>query len=154
MRTTRTLAATLAMVALAVPAAQARPADGASAARAQSKQGSTVDAHHAALAHHAAARTEDLRHLRAANGGTYMPRTPGATHSSGATAGGQYTPGVDAERSQPSPATPAPALGDRADNGVSPAAIGLGIAGGLLALAGALGVTRRSRRVQRAHLTA
>jgi hypothetical protein len=88
MSTTRALAAALAIAALAVPAAQAQPAENAplvrASANAQHKQDPIADIH-APLARAAAAnanaRAQDLRHLRVANAnvGAYTPgATPGA----------------------------------------------------------------------------
>ena len=160
--TTRTLATTLAIAALAVPAAQARPAD-----------------IHAPLARAAAANAsaQDLNHLRAAAhpvnapGATAVdsatrPSAPGTTYTSGATAGGQYTPGATAVHSatrrppgpptwpvNPQPIAPARAVKAPDSSGFSPTTIGLGIAGSLLALSGLVGIARRSRRVERARVT-
>jgi hypothetical protein len=169
MSTTRTLAAALAIGALAVPAAQAQPADNAPPVPASAntqKQDPVADIH-APLARAAAAnaRAQDLRHLRAdnsnvgraanANFGTYTPGgSPGANYTSGPTAGGQYTPGTAAAYQQPLPATPAQAVNRTADSGVNPTTIGLGIASSLLAIAAVVGLARRSRRVQRARVTA
>jgi hypothetical protein len=184
MRTTRTLAATLAIAALTVPAAQAQPTDSApaapTAANAQNTQDPVPDIH-APLARVAAAkaRAQDLRHLRAgdanvdqaanANFGPYTPRDfSGLNYTSGATAGGQYTPGATAVQratrrrlpgpptwpANPQPITPAHAVDNPASSAVNPTTIGLGIAGSLLAIAGGAGLARRSRRLQRARATA
>jgi hypothetical protein len=111
----RTLAAALAIAALAVPAAQAEPAGS------------------------------------------------GANPTSGATAGGQYTPGATplhpATRTRlagpptwptnPQPVVPARAVESADGSGIAtPAAIALGIAGSLLVVVGLVGVTRRGRRVR------
>jgi hypothetical protein len=170
MSTSRTLAAALAIAALTVPAAQARPADNAplalTAAKAQHKHESIPNIDPPVVRVAAAnARAQDLRHLRAgaanvdhaadANVGTYTPGdSPGANYTSGPTAGGQYTPGAAAAYSQPLPATPTRAVHQTADSGVNQTTIGLGIAGSLLAIACVAGLTRRNRRVQRARVTA
>jgi hypothetical protein len=146
----------------------------------QSKQDPVADIH-APLAPVAAAnaRAQDLRHLRAGraergraadvNVGAYTPgATPGATYTTGATAGGQYTPGTTAVQPatrrqlpgpptwpvNPQPITPAHAVNNPASSAVNPTTIGLGIAGSLLAIAGVAALARRSRRVQRARVTA
>ncbi len=82
MTTTRTLDAALAIAALAVPAAQAQPADNTplapAAAHAQIEQDPPADVH-APLARvpAASARPQDMRHLRAGNAhvGAYPPGT-------------------------------------------------------------------------------
>ena len=54
----------------------------------------------------------------------------------------------------PQPIAPAHAVKTPDNSGVNPTTIGLGIAGSLLALAGLVGIARRSRRVERARVTA
>jgi hypothetical protein len=157
---TRTATIALAAAALAAPTAIARPADTPPAA--------------------ANASAQDLNHLRAgahpvnAPGATAVdsatrPSAPGTTYTSGATAGGQHTPGATAIHAatrwplpgpptwpvNPQPIAPARAVqAPDSSSGVSPTTIGLGIAGSLIALAGIVGIARRSRRVERARLTA
>jgi hypothetical protein len=105
------------------------------------------------------ARTQDLRHLQAR--GSYTPGSIPAvsspsradTETSRARVGA-YTPGSIPAVSYPSgiaaPAAKATARG----NGVGWTTIGLGIAGGLLAIGGIVGIARRSRRIKRVRVTA
>jgi hypothetical protein len=69
--------------------------------------------------------------------------------------GGAYTPGSIPAVSYPS-GTTTRGVNDPASGGVNPTTIGLGIAGSLLAIAGVVGLARRSRRnrrMQRARVT-
>jgi hypothetical protein len=105
------------------------------------------------------ARTQDLRHLQA--GGSYTPGSiPAVSYPSSANTEtsrarvGAYTPGSIRAVSYPSgiPAPAAEATGR--GNGVDWTTIGLGIAGSLLAIGGIVGIARRSRRIERARVTA
>jgi hypothetical protein len=128
MSITRTLAAALAIGALAVPAAQAQPAD-----------------IHAPLAR-AAAEAQNKQDLRSADA------RDAAQHPRGAAAGESTTlPGPPTWPAHPKPLTPAPVAeaGD-GGTGITWTTIGLGIAGSLLAVSGLAALTtRRSRRLQR-----
>jgi hypothetical protein len=137
---TRTATIALAAAALAAPTALARPADVP-----------PPDANATGAAHHEQnGRTQDT------NVGTYTPGAiPAVSYPSGATADGAYTPGATPAVSQPRPSTPARAVqAPDSRSGVGSTTIGLGIAGCLIALAGVVGIARRSRRVERARLTA
>jgi Ni/Co efflux regulator RcnB len=161
MSITRTLIATLAIAALAVPAAQAQPADmhasvAQAAAKTQQKQDlRSADARDAATKHEQAPRPHED------NVGAYTPgAVPAVSYPSGATADNSGTrpsvPGPPTWPVNPEPITPAPAakVTDRG-NGVDRTTIGLGIAGGLLAVGGLAALTsRRSRRTQRLRITA
>jgi hypothetical protein len=84
------------------------------------------------------------------SGGAYTPGSiPAVSYPSRATAGGQHTPGATAANSQPSSTTATRAVSDPASGGVNPTTIGLGVAGSLLAIAGIVGLARRSRRRRR-----
>ncbi len=126
--TTRTLAAALAIAALAVPAAQAQPAD-----------------IHAPLAR-AAAEAQNKQDLRSADA------RDAAQHPRGATAvESAVQPGPPTWPVHPQPLTPAP-VAEVTDGGtgIQWTTIGLGIAGSLLAVGGLAALTtRRSRRLQR-----
>jgi hypothetical protein len=127
MSITRTLAAALAIGALAVPAAQAQPAD-----------------IHAPLAR-AAAEAQNMQDLRSADA------RDAAQHPRGATAvESAAQPGPPTWPARPQPVIPAPV--DEVTGGGHGIdwTIGLGIAGSLLAVSGLAALTtRRSRRLQR-----
>jgi hypothetical protein len=131
-----TITTAIAIAALAAPTALARPADlppavAKAAATEQHKQDPIADIH-APLAR-AAARA--------------------ARNSSGATAGGQYTPGAIPAVSHPRPITAARAAqAPDSSSGVSLTAIGLGIAGSLLVIVAIAGIVSRSRRTGRARI--
>jgi Ni/Co efflux regulator RcnB len=152
MSITRTLIATLAIAALAAPAARAQPADmHASVAQA------------AAKAH----QKQDLRHLRAGGAATKHEQdarpheqnvgayTPSAIPAVSYPSGGAYTPGAIPAVSYPRPVVAARAV-QAPDNsgGVSATTIGLGIAGSLLAISAIAGMMKRSRRTGRARVAA
>jgi hypothetical protein len=128
MSITRTLAAALAIGALAVPAAQAQPAD-----------------IHSPLAR-AAAEAHNKQDLRSADARDAAQR-PRSADASGT------QPGAPTWPAHPQPITPAPAaeVTDGGNgNGINWTTIGLGIAGSLLAVSGLAALTtRRSRRQQR-----
>ena len=160
MSITRTLIATLAIAALAVPAAQAQPADmhasvAQAAAKTQQKQDlRSADARDAATKHDQDARPHEE------NVAAYTPGAiPAVSYPSGATADHPVTrpsvPGPPTWPVNPEPITPAPAakVTDRG-NGVDSTTIGLGIAGSVLALAALVGIARRTRRLERARITA
>ena len=135
----RTLVAALAVTALAVPAAQARPADmhasfAEAAAKAQQKQGlrspDAIDA--ARLRGHAAAAVN----------------APGATAVDSATRPAPRTANPPTWPVNPEPITPAPAV-KVVDDGADWTTIALGIAGGLLAVCALAVLTTRRRRTQR-----
>ena len=135
MSTNRILAAALAAAALAAaPAAQAQPADmHASVAQAQAKANAKANA------------KQDLRSADARDAAKH-PRayTPGAESAP--------LPGPPTWAVNPQPIAPAPVaeVSDGGD-GVDTTTIGLGIAGGLLAVSGLAALTtRRSRRLHRA----
>ncbi len=120
----------------------------------------------------AATNAHNKRNRRSAdaNVGTYTPgATPAVAYTSGATAGGAYTPGASAGDSatrpsvpgpptwpvNPQPIKPVPAVhASDTRGGLDWTTIGLGIAGGLLAIGGIVGIARRSRRIERARVTA
>ena len=133
MSITRTLAAALAIAALAVPAAQAQPAD-----------------KHASVAQ-AAAKAQNKQDLRSADA------RDAAQHPRSATAVESTTqPGPPTWPAHPQPLTPAP-VAEVTDGGtgIDWTTIGLGIAGSLLAVSGLAALTsRRSRRLQRLRATA
>ncbi len=95
----------------------------------------------------------DLERAYDANVGAY---TPGSIPAVSYPSGGAYTPGSIPAVSYPSGATagvrPTPGK-NPAGGGVNPT-MGLGIAGSLLAIAGVVGLARRSRRTQRTRVTA
>jgi hypothetical protein len=175
MSITRTLIATLAIAALAVPAAQAQPADmhasvAQAAAKTQQKQDlRSADARDAArhprtpdhaIQAPAATKHEQDARPRDTNVGAYTPGAiPAVSYPSGATADNPVTrpsvPGPPTWPVNPEPITPAPAakVTDRG-NGVDSTTIGLGIAGSVLALAALVGIARRTRRLERARITA
>jgi hypothetical protein len=128
MRTTSTLAAALAVAALAAaPAAQARPADiHAPLARAQAK----------------AQHKQDLRSADARDAAVH----PRSAHNVAP------LPGPPTWAVNPRPITPVPVAEVSDDgNGIDTTTIGLGIAGSLIAAGGAAALltSRRSRRLQR-----
>jgi hypothetical protein len=87
-----------------------------------------------------------------ANLGAY---TPGSIPAVSYPSGGASTPGSIPAVSYPS-GTTTRGVNDPASGGVNPTTIGLGIAGSLLAIAGVVGLARRSRRnrrMQRARVT-
>jgi hypothetical protein len=139
-RIIRTATIALAAAALAAPTALARPADMPRAVATAT----------------AAAQHKHDRRPHDTNVGVYTPGAiPAVSYPSGATAGGQYTPGATPAVSRPRPITPAPAVQvTDTGSGVRATTIGLGIAGSLIALAGVVGIWRRSRRLERARLTA
>jgi hypothetical protein len=130
MSITRTLAAALAIGALAVPAAQAQPAD-----------------MHASVAQ-AAAKAQNKQDLRSADARDAAQHPRGATAVESTTQAGPPT-----WPAHPQPLTPAPAAevtDGGTGNGINWTTIGLGIAGSLLAVSGLAALTtRRSRRLQR-----
>ena len=151
MSPTRTLAAALTIAALAVPAAQAQPADmRASVAQALAQK----------------QQKQDLRSADARDAGTIArhPRSPGhagqAVNAPGATAVDSATrpglPGPPTWPTNPQPITSAPAAEvTDAPNGIGWTTIGLGIVGSLLAVGGlAVLNNRRDRRTQRARAVA
>ena len=136
----RTLAATLVVTALAVPAAQARPADmhdsfaQAAAKAQQNKDLRSPDAIDAGLRGHAAAAAVNA---------------PGATAVDSATRPAPRTlPGPPTWPADPVPINSAPAV-KVVDDGVDWAPIGVGIAAALLAVTGLAVLTTRRRRVER-----
>jgi len=141
----RTLVAALAVTALAVPAAQARPADihasfAEAAAKAQQKQDlrspDGIEAAH--LRGHAAADAINARGATAVDSATRpAPRT---------FAGPPTWP------ANPQPIAQVHAVKVVDDGGVDWTTIGLGIAGGLLAVSVAVVLTARRRRTQRLRL--
>jgi hypothetical protein len=142
MSITRTLAAALAIAVLAVPAAQAQPAD---------MHGSVAQA---------AAQAQNKQDLRSADArdAAENPRAAGhAVTAPGATAVESATqPGPPTWPANPQPLTSAP-VAEVTDGGtgIDWTTIGLGIAGSLVAVSGlAVLTTRRSRRLQRLRATA
>jgi len=136
MSTTRTLAAALAIAAIAVPAAQAQPAD-----------------MHASLAQ-ATAKTQNKQDLRSADARDAAQNPVNAPGTSAVESATQ--PGPPTWPAHPQPLTPAPvAEVTDGDTGINWTTIGLGIAGSLLAVSGLAALTsRRSRRLQRFRATA
>jgi hypothetical protein len=141
----RTLAATLAVTALAVPAAQAQPADmhasfAQAAAKAQQQQDlrspDTIDA--AQLRGHGAAKPANAPGATAVDSATH-PAPVARTHAA------PPTWPVD-----PQPITPAHAVKVVDDDGVDSTPIVLGIAGGLLAVCILALLTTRRRRLRMA----
>jgi hypothetical protein len=150
-RIVRTAATAMALAALAAPTALARPADmppavAKAAAAAQHKQElRSPDAIDAATRQNKQDPIADI----------HAPLARAVTNSSGATAGGQYTPGAIPAVSEPRPITPARAVqAPDSSSGVSLTAIGLGIAGSLLAIVAIAGIVSRSRRIGRARIAA
>src|SRR3954451_7002720 len=88
-----------------------------------------------------------------ATGADFGAYTPGAIPAVSYRSGGAYTPGAIPAVSYPQPAPPAHAVQiPDSSGGVSRTTIGLGIAGSLLAIAGLVGIARRSRRAERARV--
>jgi hypothetical protein len=151
MRTTRTLAAALAIAALAVPAAQAKPATdmhasvAQAAAEAQAKQDlRSPDARDAATQ---AQIKQDLRSADSRDAALH-PRGPGqAVNAPGAT-----TVDSASVTSPPNPRAIAPAPVAKVDDGIDWLTIGLGIAGSLLVVSGLAALN--SRRLHRPRVTA
>jgi hypothetical protein len=120
----------------------------------------------------AATNAHNKRNRRSAdaNVGSYTPgATPAVAYTSGATPGEASTPGASAGDSatrpsvpgpptwpvNPQPIKPVPAVhASDTGGGLDRTTIGLGIAGGLLAIGGIVGIARRSRRIERARVTA
>jgi hypothetical protein len=169
-RSIRTITTAIAIAALTAPTALARPADTPQPAPATNDYAVPSDQVQKELRDNvagrygpqrtpqagAAAQHKQNRRPRDANVGVYTPGAiPAVSYPSGATAGGQYTPGTTPAVSRPRPMMPAHAV-DVPDtaSGVSATTIGLGIAGSLIALASVVGIGRRSRRQERARLTA
>jgi hypothetical protein len=159
MTTTRTLAAALAIAALAVPAAHAQPTDihtptAQAAAKAQSKQDlRSADTREAAVG----PREQDPRHLQA---GAISTRTGSrqAVNAPGATAVDSVSQrpltGPPPRPVNPEPIKPAPGVHVSDSGGLDSTTIGLGIAGSLLLLAGVATGARHSRRQGRARIAA
>jgi hypothetical protein len=162
----RTLVAALAVTALAVPAAQAQPADmhasfAEAAAKAQQKQDlrSPDGIEAAGLRGHAAAaavkaqQKQDLRSPDAIEAarlrGHAAVNAPGATAVDSATRPAPRTVNPPTWPVNPQPITPAPAVKVVDDGGVDWTTIALGIAGGLLAVCALAVLTTRRRRTQR-----
>ena len=81
--------------------------------------------------------------------------TPGSIPALSYPSGGSYTPGAIPAVSYPEPVTAARAVQAPDDSGgVSATTIGLGIAGSLLAISAIAGMTLRTRRTERARITA
>jgi len=149
----RTLAATLAVTALAVPAAQARPAD--------------IHAYMHASAPQTTQKAQQYRDLRmpdtidaadAINAAKLRGHGAAAVNAPGATAVGSASrpaphtlPGPPTWPVNPQPITPAHAAKVVDDGGVDWTPIVLGIVGGLLAVGGIVLLTTR-RRTQRLRL--
>jgi hypothetical protein len=128
MTISKTLAAALATMAIATPAAVAQPADmhaSTAQAAAQARQG------------------QDLRSPDAIDAATH-PRKAQAVNAPGATA-------VDSQ-STTRPVAPPPATA-KSDDGVDWTTIGLGIAGTLLVLGGIVAVTNRTRPTPRTRVS-
>ena len=158
-RIIRTATIALAAAALAAPTALARtdapPAVTKAAAAAQHKQDlRSADARDAATKHEQDARPHEE------NVGAYTPgATPAVSYPSGATAHNSATrpsvPGPPTWPVNPQPINPVPAVhASDTGGGLDWTTVGLGIAGSLIALAGVVGIGRRSRRLERARLTA
>jgi hypothetical protein len=130
---TRTATIALAAGALAAPTASARPAETPPAAA----KAASADQHRQAR-RSAAAGTQSKQHPIAA----VQPATR------------RRLPGPPTWPVNPQPITPARGVNNPASSDVNPTTIGLGIAASLLAIAGVAGLARRSRRVQRARVTA
>jgi hypothetical protein len=138
MSPTRTLAAALTIAALAVPAAQAQPAD----MRASVAQ--------------ALAQEQQKQDLRSADS---TPAVSGqAVNAPGATAVDSVSqrplPGPPTWPVNPEPIKPAPVVDVSDGGGLDWTTIGLGIVGSLLLVAGVAGGARHSRRVGRARIAA
>jgi hypothetical protein len=141
----RTLVAALAVTALAVPAAQARPAD-----------------MHASVAQAAAAKAQEQQDLRSPDSidaarfrghGAVAVNAPGATAVDSATRPAPRTQAVPPTWPvNPQPITPAHTAKVVDDGGVDWTPIALGILGGLLAVAAVAFLTTRRRRTQRLRL--
>jgi uncharacterized protein YcnI len=137
MSITRTLVAALAVMALAVPAAQARPADmhasvAQANAKAQQQEQQRLDSPHGI----------DAPRLRG-HAAAAAVKAPGATAVDSATQPGPPTWPVN-----PQPISSAPTVKAVDDGGTDWMPVALGIAGGLLAIgAVALLATRRRTRV-------
>jgi hypothetical protein len=152
MRTTRTLAAALAIAALAVPAAQAKPATdmhasvAQAAAEAQAKQDlRSPDARDAATQ---AQIKQDLRSADSRDAALH-PRGPGqAVNAPGATTVDSASVAAPAN---PRAIAPAP-VAKVDDGGIEWLMIGLGIAGSLLVVSGLAALN--SRRLHRPRVTA
>ena len=137
------LAAALAALAIATPAAVAQPAD---------MHASTAYA--AAQAQH----RQDLRSPDAVDAAqkTRMPvNAPGATAVDSQSTTVAPAPGQPTWATNPKPIPPpSPVAASASDDGVDWATVGLGIAGTLLALGAIVAVTNRSRRIPRPRISA
>ena len=140
----RTLVAALAVTALAVPAAQARPADmHASVAQATAKARQQQDLR--------SVDTIDAAELR--GHGAAAVNAPGATAVDSATRPAPRShPAPPTWPVNPQPITPAHAAKVVDDGGVDWTPIALGIAGGLLAVGAVALLTTRRRRTHRVRL--
>jgi hypothetical protein len=160
----RTLVAALAVTALAVPAAQARPADmhasvAQATAKAQQKQGlrspDAIDASQL-RGHGAAAVKQDLRSPDAidasqlrGHGAAAAVNAPGATAVDSATRSAPRTlPAPPTWPVNPQPIAPAHGAKVVDDGGLDWAPIALGIVGGLLAVGAVAVLTTRRRRMR------
>jgi hypothetical protein len=140
---TRTATIALAAGALAAPTASARPAETPPAAA----KAASADQHTQARRSAAAgtqSRQDPIADVQAplARVAAVQPATR------------RRLPGPPTWPVNPQPITPARAVNNPASSDVNPTTIGLGIAASLLAIAGVAGLARRSRRVQRARVTA
>jgi hypothetical protein len=143
---TRTATLALAAAALAAPTASARPADTPPAAA-------------------KAASVEHKQARRSASAGTQSKQDPiadihaplarvAAANARAQDPARRRLPGPPTWPVNPQPITPSHTVNNPASSAVHPTTIGLGIAASLLAIAGIAGIAQRSRRVQRARITA
>jgi hypothetical protein len=151
-RSIRTITAAIAIAALAAPTALARPADtppavAKAAAAPQHKQ--ELRSPHVI---DAAAQQKKQDPIADIHAPLARAAARAARNSSGATAGGQYTPGAIPAVSEPRPITAARAVqAPDSSSGVSQTAIGL-IAGSLLAIVAIAGLVTRTRRIGRTRI--